>query len=100
MSLSTQVRLLIPLLLVLPGKAWAGGEPPEFILQWGSNGTGNGQFAGPHVLPRGFLAPRRVVESLAKPATTLGLVRLAPARSELGHRLLAKTANETSVGGQ
>ena len=35
-------------LLFLPSRTWAGGEPPVFVLQWGSNGTGEGQFSGPH----------------------------------------------------
>ena len=35
-------------LALLPGQAWAGTNPPEFILQWGSNGAGDGQFSGPH----------------------------------------------------
>ena len=35
--------------LVLPcGAAGAGDVPPDFILQWGSNGVGQGQFSGPH----------------------------------------------------
>ncbi len=39
---------VLALLLVLPpSNAWAT-DPPEFILQWGSNGSGDGQFAGAH----------------------------------------------------
>ena len=33
------------------GELWAGdagSDPPVFILQWGSNGAGDGQFSGPH----------------------------------------------------
>lgn len=41
--------LTVVFLLLPPGFAWAGGnEPPEFILEWGSTGAGNGQFAGMH----------------------------------------------------
>ena len=35
-------------LVLLPSNAWTGGQTPQFILQWGSNGAGNGQFSGPH----------------------------------------------------
>ena len=40
--------ILIFATVFLSSNAWAGGDPPEFILQWGSNGTGEGQFSGPH----------------------------------------------------
>ena len=35
-------------LAFLPSQAWAAGDPPDFILQWGSNGAADGQFSGPH----------------------------------------------------
>jgi DNA-binding beta-propeller fold protein YncE len=28
--------------------AWAGSQPPQFILEWGSQGNGPGQVSGPH----------------------------------------------------
>ncbi len=43
-----QTRIFALFLAFLPSQAWAGGEPPHFILQWGSNGAGDGQFSGPH----------------------------------------------------
>ncbi len=48
MSLWTRARILALCLVLLPYKAAAGGDPPQFILQWGSNGAGQGQFSGPH----------------------------------------------------
>ena len=35
-------------LTLLSNMAWAGGDPPDFIQEWGSNGVGDGQFSGPH----------------------------------------------------
>ncbi len=42
-------RGIFPLALVLVAHgAWAGDNPVEFLLQWGSSGVGAGQFSGPH----------------------------------------------------
>ena len=30
------------------GTVAAGDQPPDFILQWGSIGIGEGEFSGPH----------------------------------------------------
>ena len=35
-------------LVFFSSAVWAGGEPPSFVLQWGSNGAADGQFWGPH----------------------------------------------------
>ena len=40
--------ILAGCLFIHCGTAMAGDEPPEFILQWGSNGIGEGEFSGPH----------------------------------------------------
>ncbi len=40
---------ILVLCLMFPREeASAGGHPPEFVLEWGSNGVGDGQFSGPH----------------------------------------------------
>ncbi len=48
MGLSAHAWILALCPVLFPCKAVAGGDPPEFILQWGSNGAGEGQFSGPH----------------------------------------------------
>ena len=48
MHVPIQAWILILSLAIIPSPARAGGGAPEFILQWGSNGVGNGQFSGPH----------------------------------------------------
>ena len=47
MGLPAQTWILAILLVSLSSNAW-GGSPPDFVLQWGSNGGGDGQFSGPH----------------------------------------------------
>ena len=34
--------------VLVSSNALAGSDPPQFMFQWGSNGAGEGQFAGPH----------------------------------------------------
>ncbi len=41
-------RFLTLFLTLLPAPALAGSDPPDFILQWGSPGSGDGQFRGMH----------------------------------------------------
>ncbi len=48
MGVPIQARIFALFLAFLPSQAWAEGDPPVFILQWGSNGAGDGQFSGPH----------------------------------------------------
>ncbi len=48
MGFPTQAWILTFALVPFSSAAWAGGEPPAFVLQWGSNGAANGQFSGPH----------------------------------------------------
>ena len=44
---SVQVRIFVLFLAFLPSQVRAG-DPPSFVLQWGSRGAGAGQFSGPH----------------------------------------------------
>ena len=48
MGFQRQAWILTLSLVLHPGNAWAGGDPPDFILQWGSLGMGDGEFSGPH----------------------------------------------------
>ena len=48
MVTSIPVRILVLFLVFLASQTWAGSEPPDFILQWGSIGGGDGQFHGMH----------------------------------------------------
>ncbi len=48
MGVSIRTRILTLFLALLPVPAWAGSDPPDFILQWGSSGSGDGQFRGMH----------------------------------------------------
>ena len=48
MGVSIRARIVVLFLTFLAGQAWAGSEPPEFVLQWGSLGSGDGQFRGMH----------------------------------------------------
>ena len=43
-----QAWILTLSLAFFPSPTRAGGDAPEFILQWGSNGARDGQFSGPH----------------------------------------------------
>jgi len=47
MGVSRWARILVVLTL-LASPIGAGGDPPEFVLQWGSFGTGEGEFRGMH----------------------------------------------------
>ena len=44
----TRACVLALSMVLVPGTAGAGTDPPEFVLEWGSLGAGEGQFSGPH----------------------------------------------------
>ena len=48
MGFPRQPWILTFSLVSFSSAVWAGGEPPAFVLQWGSNGAADGQFSGPH----------------------------------------------------
>jgi len=48
MGVSKRARILVLFLTFLASQTWAGGDPPEFVLEWGSFGSADGQFRGMH----------------------------------------------------
>ncbi len=48
MGVLTRARILVVFLTFVASQTWAGGDPPDFVLQWGSLGSGDGQFQGMH----------------------------------------------------
>ncbi len=43
-----KAQTLALMVVFLSCGVWADANPPKFVLQWGSNGTGDGQFGGAH----------------------------------------------------